>query len=178
MWLCLSVVHSSCLSMTPSCGWSYPLSILSLNEGHLSCFQFLLIIKLLQTFINRYLGKYLGVPLLGHIIGVCLSFPKWLHHFKLPPAMFDSEQFLQNSIQRMAPHFLWSKISQALHLSFHIFLLATGEPVFFPVKCHCSSHELLGTVRLRPLTPDLLGASPHACFCLYHLPTGMFNFGY
>lgn len=66
----------------------------------------------------------------------------------------------------MAPHFLWSKISQALHLSFHIFLLATEEPVFFPAKCHCSSLVLLGTVRLRPMTLD---PRPGPCLVLSYM---------
>lgn len=55
--------------------------------------------------------------------------------------MFDFEQFLENTVQRMDACFLWSqkkKTHLIFHL-FHVFLLATKEPAFFPATRHSSS---------------------------------------
>ena len=65
----------------------------------------------------------------------------------------------------MDPHFLWSKISQTLHL-FHVFLLAMEEPVFFPNECRCSF-----TCTVRPQTPDRAWCFPTCMFLFMSFAT-------
>lgn len=74
-------------------------------------------------------------------------------------------------------HFLWSKTSQILHLLFHVFLwplknLPPSQP------CGTALPHVFLEIDSGPWPLTIPGTSPQECFCLSHLPPGMFIFYY